>query len=406
MDIAIVAVGYNRPQSLRRLIRSLCEADYASYSNVPLIISIDFSGDESCLEVAKKFEWKFGKKEVIYHRERLGLKKHILSCGDLTERFDGVIILEDDLVVSPFFYSYAVQAADFYFSSEIIAGVSLYNYQFNDCAHTAFEAIDDGFDNYFMNFPSSSGQLWTKKHWQEFRLFMEEENPFNESDFAELPAFVQSWPSSSSWKKFFYLYLVKRNKYFVFPRISLTTNFGDIGEHYDQKTTILQAPLLLRYRVFNFSRFVDSLSIYDHFFELEGYCISSLVDKGIAKQTEIDLNGAKPLFLIKKKYLISIKKSNNPIQIFSTDFFPAELNLFYSFLPEEDSSCYTLGLTESFVEGEERETAIAWEKKRISILVKAAIKKEVYEMKEYRLGRSIVRPLQSLRNILIGSWFK
>ena len=43
--IAIVVVGYNRLDSISRLLSSLLLADYHN-SNVPLIISIDCSGNQ------------------------------------------------------------------------------------------------------------------------------------------------------------------------------------------------------------------------------------------------------------------------------------------------------------------------------------------------------------------------
>ena len=113
-DIAIVVVAYNRPHALNRLLSSIKQADYSGYSNIQLIISIDFSGNDDCFVLADSFEWEWGKKEIVRHPENLGLKKHILLCGDISEQHDGVIILEDDLFVSPAFYDYAQQAYLFY----------------------------------------------------------------------------------------------------------------------------------------------------------------------------------------------------------------------------------------------------------------------------------------------------
>ena len=93
---AIVVVTYNRPDSLMRLLGSLTKARYPV--GVPLIISID-GGDnreKQVVKIAEEFPWPHGKKEVICHEKNLGLRKHILSCGDLTERYDSVIVLEDD----------------------------------------------------------------------------------------------------------------------------------------------------------------------------------------------------------------------------------------------------------------------------------------------------------------------
>lgn len=64
-DIAIIVVAYNRPQSLSRLLWSLQAADYTGFANIPLIISIDYSGDDKCEAIASRFDWKHGEKKLL-----------------------------------------------------------------------------------------------------------------------------------------------------------------------------------------------------------------------------------------------------------------------------------------------------------------------------------------------------
>ena len=101
--IAIVAVGYNRKKSLERLLSSL-EVAYYQHEDIPLVISIDASGDEEVYALAREYNWTHGEKYVNIQQERLGLKNHIYQCGDLTKYFKAIILLEDDLYVSPYFY--------------------------------------------------------------------------------------------------------------------------------------------------------------------------------------------------------------------------------------------------------------------------------------------------------------
>ena len=98
--ITIVVVGYNRADAMERVLHSLSRAQY-DYTDIRLVVSIDHSGNEEVVHTAEAFEWKYGEKEVIYRPERLGLRKHIISCGDMTEKYDTVMILEDDIYVSP-----------------------------------------------------------------------------------------------------------------------------------------------------------------------------------------------------------------------------------------------------------------------------------------------------------------
>ena len=114
-NIAIVVIGYNRPNSMQRLLNSLKVAEYY-LDDVPLIISIDNSGSNNVKEVAEKFIWPYGKKTIKTYNKRLGLKKHILECGKYTLSYKNIIVLEDDIYVSPVFYKFAKEAVEFYLS--------------------------------------------------------------------------------------------------------------------------------------------------------------------------------------------------------------------------------------------------------------------------------------------------
>ena len=61
--IAIIVVGYNRPDALKRILKSLADAKY-DYADIPLRISIDHSGNQEVINVAQTFEWKHGSKKV------------------------------------------------------------------------------------------------------------------------------------------------------------------------------------------------------------------------------------------------------------------------------------------------------------------------------------------------------
>ena len=104
MTIAIVVVGYNRPKALEDLFLSLSKIE--TEREVPLIISIDNKGTEAVNRLAEQYEWAHGPKEVIIHQQKKGLVKHFIWTGDQTEKYDVVIFLEDDLLVSPQIVNY------------------------------------------------------------------------------------------------------------------------------------------------------------------------------------------------------------------------------------------------------------------------------------------------------------
>ena len=134
MKPAIIAIGYNRPEALKRLLGSLNSAKYDT-DDITLIISIDHSKKEkdeknkAVLNLANDFEWKHGEKRVIFREKNMGLRAHVIACGDLANKYESIVMLEDDIYVSPMFYKYASKALEFVENKDYVGGVSLYNHK-------------------------------------------------------------------------------------------------------------------------------------------------------------------------------------------------------------------------------------------------------------------------------------
>jgi hypothetical protein len=329
----IVVALYNRVNAAERVLKSIAKA-YYSNRNVNLVISIDNDDNKNIdvKEAAELFNWEFGKKEVIFHPQKLGLKNHFNFCGNLTEKYGSVIFLEDDLFVSRFYYDYAIQALGFYKNEENVAGISLYNY--NRLEHRAYSwpfiAIDDGFDNYFLQ-QASWGQIWTYDMWKPYMSwFLINGKPEVINSIKGLSRQVKRWPNTS-WKKNYIAYMLLNNKYYVFPRIGLATNFDDPGLHREGKTLHLQVPMLVNQKKFNFSKLSESLSVYDSFFELLPEILKKL-NPGLAKiDFQVDLYGDKEPDLIKSsKYVLSFNKGKNIEKSYDLRMKPHELNIVFN----------------------------------------------------------------------------
>lgn len=327
---AIVIVAFDRPASLERILGSIARADYAGYQDIPLVISVDKSDCAEVLEIAEAFVWKYGTKRVIAHEENEGLRNHIISCGDLTEEYGAIILLEDDLYVSPAFYDYAVQAMAFYGVDETLSGISLYSYDLNEHTTMRFCAIDDGFDTYFIQTASSWGQLWTKAQWSGFRSWYAANAHLKVNQDDPLPDNVINW-GEKSWKKYFIKYMVFEKKYFVYPRVSLTTNLGEVGTHTRTEFANNRVSLAIRRKTYEFSHFGDSICVYDSHYELEARCLKLLNDDLAQFDFECDLYGIKRLDKVKSKYLLSIRDCTSPILSYASKQMPYELNMVFDF---------------------------------------------------------------------------
>ena len=147
MKYAVVAVGYNRKTELTRLLKSLEMAQVDENLEVDLIISLDYSDKQKSLsEIGENTIWKNGEKIIKKSPERLGLRRHMIQCGDLTSKYDCVIVLEDDIVVAEGFMQYVVECVEKYKDEKKVAGISLYTHRINPGNGRSFEAQYNGMD--------------------------------------------------------------------------------------------------------------------------------------------------------------------------------------------------------------------------------------------------------------------
>lgn len=318
--VALVAVGYNRLSSIQRLLTSLQNAQY-EHDDIPLVISIDASGDKVLYDYVRKFEWQHGEKYVIIQEKRLGLKEHILRCGDLTHSFRGVIILEDDIFVSEHFYRYVEQAVDFYYEEDRIGGISLYQNEMMRGLPVIY--MKDGSDTYLKQAPASWGECWTDKQWNKFRSWY---NTFTDERFQELdlPEHIKQW--KKAWSKYYYAYLIETRRYFVFPHVSHTTCFGDAGEHSSVSSSVGQANLLMGCPNYYFKPF-DEMVRYDSYDNNEAlYEWLGLSQEELC----IDLRCNK-INIRKCRYILSPAiKNYKIIRSFAMTMRPIELNIKYN----------------------------------------------------------------------------
>ena len=321
----VVIAGYNRPNSLKRLLDSVERAEYGQ-ADVTLVISLDHCLDKETLTIAQDFGWSHGSKKVIFHPEHLGLKNHFYFCAGLTVTYEQIILLEDDLIVSPCYYKYTKKALQFYRNEEKIAGFSLYAYHViesrNNELPDSFIPVENGFDAYFMQVPSSWGVAWTKAQWMNFSLW--KSGRVMDKCYA-VPGYVDEW-GSQSWKRIFYQYLIDADKYFVFPYRSLTTNFEDMGTH-TRSSGLFQVPVTTSCKTYTFSQFGHSWVKYDAWFEPQPELINHFVPSLRDYDYEVDLIGRKTTQ--KRRWKLTSCKGQNPVLRWSDLMQPLVQNLIH-----------------------------------------------------------------------------
>lgn len=131
LNVALFA--YNRPWHLSKTLESLAANHLAAdvlltiYCDGPKQAS-DFSAVESVRKIAKSC--RLGKNVTVVERsENLGLAQSIITgVSEQCEKYGHVIVLEDDLLLSPYFLNYMKEALIRYENEEKVISIHGYCY--------------------------------------------------------------------------------------------------------------------------------------------------------------------------------------------------------------------------------------------------------------------------------------
>ena len=326
---AIIVVAYNRPKSLARLLNSLSKADYPGATAVPLVISIDGGGDlgDEVGRIAHDFVWEFGEKEIVAHGDNLGLIGHVFVCGDLSDRFGAIVLLEDDLMVGKAFYRYAQQAAGFYRSDPNIAGISLSALWFHGFTQLPFTPYLDGGDSFFMQIAWYQGQVYTAEQWDKFRAWLAQDEggqttlPYMHPMFSQFPA--------TDWFPLKTRYLVETGRFYAFPRESVAVNFGEMGTHFAKQTPFFQVPLQEHQHRWNFYSLADCLAVYDSWQEMLPSRLKRLLPELAEVDFETDFYGERGLNRVQAEFLLTTQPSDKPVRSWGLVMRPPVANLIH-----------------------------------------------------------------------------
>ncbi len=335
MKSVIVIIGYNRPDSLERCYRSVRKAYYRT-DTVDLIFSLDHSDiQEKLIALISSFDWPYGEKKIIAHEERQGLRRHVISCGDLADGYDYLIMLEDDIVVSDSFWLYTDEAVKVYGNDPSIAGISLYRHTVYPQSGRLFEPEYTGGDTFLMQAAQSWGQAWTNRQWQGFRTWYDNNQVFDQPE--GMADYSYGW-DQRSWLRYYMGYVAAEHKYLVYPYHSFSTNMEDAGENRKYTDTDYQVSLVRDQKEFRMFP-ADRLVRYDAFYErMDDDSFCCIYD---GEKVLMDLNGSHSKYF-GAHYLLSTRYLPYAIvKTYGLRMRPQEVN-FREEIPGEDIFLYDL----------------------------------------------------------------
>jgi hypothetical protein len=239
----IVVFIYNRPHYLKETLEALSsnkeskESTLYIYCDGPKYGSTQIELDkiEAARVVAREKQWC---KEVIIIESdiNMGLSKAItFGVSEIIEKHGRIIVLEDDLVTSPYFLNYINTALDMYENNENVISVVGFTYPitFKDISsETYFIKNADclgwatwkrGWDLYESDASKLIHQLQSKKLVKEFNF--NDQYPF----FKMLKRVAEG--KVNSWAIRWYASSFIHNKLTLFPKKSLVRHIGNEGSN-------------------------------------------------------------------------------------------------------------------------------------------------------------------------------
>lgn len=248
MTLAPIAIfAFNRPDSLERLLHSLKRNPEFNQSQTFIFIDGARNTYEQSLvsdveRIAKGLQTSGGV-EVIRRSLNLGLASSILTGIDqIFERYETVIVLEDDLVISENFLKFCNQGLIKYSSNSGVASIQGFTHGIS--LHKQ--------DTFFMLGADCWGWATWKNRWQELerdgaKLLANLRESRRESEFDLKGAYPytrmlerQALGLVDSWAIRWHASMFLKNKVSLYPSRSLVENYGQDGSgtHYGSRNFV------------------------------------------------------------------------------------------------------------------------------------------------------------------------
>ncbi len=122
-------------------------------------------------------------------------------------------------------------------------------------------------------------------------------------------------------------FVITTDRYFVFPRVSQTTGWGDAGTHFSQASRFFHVPLQRGKRVYDFKTLDEADAVYDSFFELQPDRLNRLTDQLRGYDYTLDLYATKSPANLRAEYVLTSRRCRNPVVSFGKTAWPIEMNV-------------------------------------------------------------------------------
>lgn len=241
----ITIFAFNRPDHLKKTLDALAANVLASESQLIIICDGPRSSDEqhktNAVRALAKRENRFSSVEVIERNENYGLARNIISgVTEIINRYGSVIVLEDDLITSPYFLQFMNDGLHVYADTPAVASIVGWCFPHNNSLRE---------EAFFLKGTDCLGWATWRRAWDAMKtdgkLLLQElqrrnlEYTFNANGnynyIDMLHASIDG--KTSSWAIRWHAATFLKNQYSLFPTKSLVFHIGcDTGTHFDSGT--------------------------------------------------------------------------------------------------------------------------------------------------------------------------
>ncbi|MFA6144564.1 MAG: glycosyltransferase [Sulfurimonas sp.] len=235
----IVLFVYNRPWHTQQTIEALQKNELATESE--LFIFSDAAKNDSAIEKVKEVRHYiksidgFKRITIIEREKNWGLANSIIDgVTKIVNEYGKIIVLEDDLITSPYFLKFMNEALNFYQNEEKVA-----------CIHGYIYPIENLPETFFIRGADCWGWATWKRGWDIFesdgkKLLdqLQQQNLVQEADFNHTANYTlmlknQITEKNNSWAVRWYISAFLNNKLCLYPGKSYVQNIGtdDSGTH-------------------------------------------------------------------------------------------------------------------------------------------------------------------------------
>lgn len=236
MPAPVVIFAYKRPDHLRRTLEALAANELAGQSDLTIYCDGPKEGGDPapCLAVravARQAKSLGFASLIVREREsNLGLSGNVISgVSETVERFGRVIVLEDDMITSPYFLRYMNEALDCYADEEAVGCIHgwLFPHTLAQTPESFFLRGGDcwgwaTWDRAWKLFEPNSGKLLMEIERRGLTMRYNYDGAYDHSGLLRL----DNEAKISSWAERWHGSLFLANKYTLHPGRSLVRNTG------------------------------------------------------------------------------------------------------------------------------------------------------------------------------------